>query len=237
MFELSHSTLYNSLAYDKKPKSRARGGKHGGQNKILKEHQEKVVKQFIQSLPMYSIKPSYDVVYNAIVSLKHAQNPRKKAPMKRCLHKIKTKPIAAVWFTAAQEKDVKAWFIGYQKVFKALKIRDKKNVINFDKAGFRVGCMKGHEIFVPIDIKEFYEVSPENQKSLTIFECIDATGNSLPSPLVVIQDQDTMMDWFPEDLSAKTWIIPSENRFTSDNITFEYLQHYIDNSDSEPEAD
>ena len=165
MFELSHSTLYNSLARDKKPKSRARGGKHGGQNKILKEHQEKAVKQFIQSLLMYSIKPSYDVVYNAIVSLKHAQNPRKKAPTKRWfsiwwqqkgLHKIKTKPIAAVWFTTAQEKDVKAWFIGYQKAFKALEIRDKKNVINSDEAGFRVGCMKEHKILVPIDIKEVY---------------------------------------------------------------------------------
>ena len=163
MFELSHSTLYNSLARDKKPKSRARGGKHGGQNKILKEHQEKAVKQFIQSLLMYSIKPSYDVVYNAIVSLKHAQNPGKKAPSKRWfstwwknkgLHKIKTKPIAAVRFTAAQKKDVKAWFVGYRKVLKALEIRDKKNVINFDEAGFRVGCMKGHEILVPIDIKE-----------------------------------------------------------------------------------
>ena len=63
MFKLSHSTLYNLLTCNKKPKSRARGKKHSGQNKILKEHQEKAVKQFIQSLLMYSIKSSYDVVY------------------------------------------------------------------------------------------------------------------------------------------------------------------------------
>lgn len=162
---------------------------------------------------MYSIQPSYEVVYNDVVSLKRAQNPERKAPTKQwfskwqrtqSLHKIKTKPIAAVRFTAAQDKNVKAWFSGYEKVLKALGIRDKKN-INFDEAGFRVGCMKEHEILVPINIKkvsmylfkiskqqadylkQFYKVSPENQKSLTIFECIDAAGNPLLPPLIVIQ--------------------------------------------------
>lgn len=161
-FELSHTTTYNSLARDKS-KARSKKGKHGGQNKILKEYEEKAVEHFIRSLLMYSIKPSYEVVYNAIVSLKCAQNPGRKAPAKRwfskwwrtqSLHKIKTKPIAAVRFTAAQDKDVKAWFLGYEKGLKALGIRDKKNIINFDEAGFRVGCMKGHEILVSIDIKE-----------------------------------------------------------------------------------
>ena len=46
-----------------------------------------------------------------------------------------------------------------------------------------------------------------------------------------------MMDWFPEGLPAKSRIIPSENGFTSDKIALEYLQHYINNSDSGPEAD
>ena len=45
-----------------------------------------------------------------------------------------------------------------------------------------------------------------------------------------------MVDWFPEGLPAKTQIIPSENGFTSDKIALEYLQHYIDNSDSGPKT-
>ena len=28
------------------------------------------------------------------------------------------------------------------------------NVWNFDKTGFRVGCPKGEEIYVPLDVKE-----------------------------------------------------------------------------------
>ena len=46
-----------------------------------------------------------------------------------------------------------------------------------------------------------------------------------------------MMDWFSKELSKGTRIIPSENGFTSDKIAKTFLQHYIDHSDSGPEAD
>ena len=80
-------------------------------------------------------------------------------------------------------------------------------------------------------------MSPENRRSLTIFECIDAAGNPPPPPLILIQGQEIMMNWFPKGLPQGTRIIPSENGFTSDEIALEYLQHYIDNSDSGPNAD
>ena len=80
-------------------------------------------------------------------------------------------------------------------------------------------------------------MSPENRRSLTIFECIDAVGNPSPPPLILIQGQEIMMNWFPKGLPQGTRIIPSKNGFTSDEIALEYLQHYIDNSDSGPNAD
>ena len=46
-----------------------------------------------------------------------------------------------------------------------------------------------------------------------------------------------MMDWFSKELPKGTRIIPSENGFTSDKIAQVFLQHYIDHSDSRPEAD
>ena len=46
-----------------------------------------------------------------------------------------------------------------------------------------------------------------------------------------------MMDWFSKELPKGTRIIPSENGFTSDKIAQVFLQHYIDHSDSGPEAD
>lgn len=103
------------------------------------------------------------MVFGAIISLKHAQNPEKKPPTERWfrkwwdaneLHKIKTKPLALVRFTAAEEKDVKTWFVDYKQALRTVGIKNKKDIINFDEAGFRVGCMKGHEILVPLDVLE-----------------------------------------------------------------------------------
>jgi hypothetical protein len=57
--------------------------------------------------------------------------------------------------------------------------------VNFDKAGFRVGCAKGQWIRVLKDILEFYSISPENQQSLMIFEAINATRRR-PLPLMIV---------------------------------------------------
>ena len=59
-----------------------------------------------------------------------------------------------IQFTAAQAKDVENWFNDYRQVLRKLNIKHKKNIINFDEVGFRVGCMKEHEILVPLDIKK-----------------------------------------------------------------------------------
>ena len=69
------------------------------------------------------------------------------------LKKIKSKPLATVRFTAQQEDDVHKWFKTYQSTLSEYGIK-RKNIINFDEAGFRVGCTKGQWILVPDDIKE-----------------------------------------------------------------------------------
>ena len=59
------------------------GGKQGGHNAILKPHEIKAVYQFIRSLLLHDIPPSYEVVFGAILSLKRAHNPENKGPTKR----------------------------------------------------------------------------------------------------------------------------------------------------------
>lgn len=162
MFTLPHTTLYSAISRDKKPVPSAQ---RGGYNQILEKHQVEAIHKFIRSLLVYGIQPTFGVIFNAIVGLKHAQNPEKKKPSERWfriwwkehnLHKIKTKSIAMVWFTAAQEKDVHAWFVDDRKVIKSLRIKSKKDIINFDEARFKVSCMKGHDILVPADILEVH---------------------------------------------------------------------------------
>lgn len=159
MFNIQDSTLRSSIASEKK----LGGPGSGGQNKILEEHQVGVIHQFIRSLLTYGIQPSHGVVFSAIIALKRAQDPRKKPPSERWfrswwkshnLHEIKIKPVEVVRFDATEEKDIKTWFVEYEQALKSFGIKNSKDIINFDEAGFRVGCMKGHEILLPKDVLE-----------------------------------------------------------------------------------
>ena len=49
---------------------------------------------------------------------------------KQQLHKITTKPLAVVRYSAGQASDVKIWFDNYQQALKELNIVDKRNIIN-----------------------------------------------------------------------------------------------------------
>jgi hypothetical protein len=53
--------------------------------------------------------------------------------------------------------------------------------------------MKKQEIIVLIEIKEHYQVSSENRKSLIIIEMINAVGEFSPSFMIIIQRQDIMI--------------------------------------------
>ena len=129
------------------------------------------------------------------------------------------------------------WFDDYKYALKTLNIRKRRNILNFDEAGFRIGCMKKHEILVPLDIKHHYAVSPENRKSATIIKMVNVAGKYSPPPMVIIQGQDFMVNWFSEDLPSGTHIIPSDLGFTSDKIAVEYLKHFIKNSYAGPNAE
>ena len=136
MFSLNKSTFCRSITRDKNPPK-----KHGGQNKKLDDNQTSAVHNFIRSLLAYNVQPTRAIVFGAIVNLLHAQNPRDNPPSERSfqkwykenkLHKIRTKPLAAVRYTAAQEKDIKAWFLGYKHELIVCGITNPKNVINFE---------------------------------------------------------------------------------------------------------
>ena len=240
IYGLAATTLYDA-------KKRAGPDKpRGGQNKILENYQVEALHAFIRSLLAHGIQPSHGLIFNAIRTLKRAQNPDFEGPSQRWfrkwwkdsnLHKIKTKPLAVVRYSAGQASDVQIWFDNYRRILEELKIVDKRNIINFDEAGFRVGCMKGHEIIVPTDVREFYAISPENRRSLTVFECINAAGDYPPPPVLVIQGHDLMDNWFAEGLPQKTLVITSENGLTSDKIAINFLNHYIANSNAGPTAD
>jgi hypothetical protein len=75
------------------------------------------------------------------------------------LYYIKTKPLARVRITAQVEKEVREWFKDYNKTIHKYKIK-RRDIINFDKAGFWIGYPKGQKILVPEHIQEVNLTSP-----------------------------------------------------------------------------
>jgi hypothetical protein len=135
--------------------------------------------------------------------------------------------------TAQQEQDVVKWFKVYHQSLKEYKIK-RKNIVNFDEAGFRVGCAKGQWILVPEDVMEFYSLSPDNRRSLTVFEAVDASGRKPPPPLVVIQGKHIMANWFSPRMDPDMLILTSEKGFTNNEIAVTWLKHFIQHSNAGP---
>jgi hypothetical protein len=125
----------------------------------------KAIHTFIRDLLSYGIQPTMALVFRSIYALKIASNPSVntvKPPSKAWfgkwwkdnrLHKIKSKPLAANRIVAQDEAQIRLWFKGYIRTIEEMGIQ-KKNILNFDETGFRIGCPKGQTLLVPEDVLE-----------------------------------------------------------------------------------
>jgi hypothetical protein len=102
------------------------------------------------------------LVFRSIYALKKASNPSAKPPSKvwygnwwkeNRLHKIKSKPLAANRIIAQEEAQIRLWFKENIRTIEEMGIQ-KKNILNFDETGFRIGCPKGQTLLVPEDVQE-----------------------------------------------------------------------------------
>jgi phage gp46-like protein len=153
IFNITRTTLSSSI-------HRPSGDSRGGLNRILTSGQEQSINLFIQSDLNHGLLPTKGVLISAITCLRALEN---KPPPSASwfqkwwktqpLHKIKTKPIARVRITAQDKDEVSQWFVKYKEVVKKHEV-SRKDIWNFDETGFRIGCPKGEEIYVPLDVKE-----------------------------------------------------------------------------------
>ena len=119
---------------------------------------------------------------------------------------------------------------------KTLNIQKRRNIINFDETNIRLECMKNEKILIFLNIKQFYAVSFENRKSITVFKMINAAGQYSFSPMMVIQSQEFMTSWFCEKRPSDICILTSDSDFTNNQIEIEFLKHFIKNSNANPDA-
>jgi hypothetical protein len=157
IFRLSRTTLSSSIHAKPKPKPYLR---KGGQNRILTPSQEQSLNRFIQSYLNHGQLPTRGVVLGAITCLRKLEGKPRPSDSwftkwwkTQPIHKITTKPIARERISAQDIKEVKEWFKKYKEAVKKYQVQ-RQDIFNFDETGFRVGCPKGEEIFVPLDVKE-----------------------------------------------------------------------------------
>lgn len=152
----------------KRATSSTSGQGAGGYNKILSKEELDAIHRFIRSLLECGTETNFSVVYAAICAIKRRHDPDYKGPSKTWflnfwkqnqLHKIKTKPLAVIRITAQDEKLVEKWMQKYRYDLKTLGIK-RKNILNFDETGVRIGCAKGHDILVPLDVLEVWSYLP-----------------------------------------------------------------------------
>jgi len=157
VYNLPLSTLQSSIDRTHKPRTEC-----GGNNRILLDHEKKVIHQFIWFLLASGIQPTSQLVFRSICNLKRVQNLSFKIPSKvwfstwwkeNGLHKIKSKPLAVVWMTAQQEQEIIQWFREYQITVGKYEVK-RRNIMNFDEAGFWVGCSKDQYLLVSLDIQK-----------------------------------------------------------------------------------
>ncbi len=65
-------------------------------------------------------------------------------------------------------------------------------MLNIDELGARVGCPVGEHVIVLIEVKELYMASPENQKSVTIIETIQADRREPLPPFIITLGRKVM---------------------------------------------
>ncbi len=234
LYNLIKITLNNSIKRQNDEKSRRE--KH---NKILSQDETNACHNLIQSLFICSISSTHNLILKAISFLKNVQ--RSHASSRRWfknwwkkneLHRIKIKLLVMIRYFAAQESNVKQWFVHYRNIFPELNIIRSRNVWNFDEDDFRVNCMHKENILMSKNISDFYSISFENRKSLIIIEVINVANHKLILLVLIIQKQRLMQKWIQLELLAETLIKTFENEFINDEIFINWLKHFIDHTNS-----
>ncbi|KAH7348668.1 hypothetical protein BKA65DRAFT_398285, partial [Rhexocercosporidium sp. MPI-PUGE-AT-0058] len=93
------------------------------------------------------------------------------------------------------------------------------DVWNFDKVGFRIGCLRGRLVIVPADVKAVYLVDLDNRESITSLECVSAAGKYIES-FLILKGEVIKEKLFDNDIPDDVILAVSPTGFTNDRLTY-----------------
>jgi Tc5 transposase DNA-binding domain len=131
---------------------------NGGKNKILNAEQTQAVFLYIENQAHAGFSASREMIQGAVGwMLSQERIPRlmpsskwtyeflKNLPL---VQKAKTRPLELARAVAQQPEDVEAWFTEYIQALEYYNVY-WIDIWNFDEGGFRVGCIKQGEVWIP----------------------------------------------------------------------------------------
>ncbi|EED17289.1 conserved hypothetical protein [Talaromyces stipitatus ATCC 10500] len=138
--------------------------------------------------------------------------------------RIKQKPQEVDRTGAEHYGEIECWFIDLKLVMQELHITPK-NLWNFDETGFIVGQGKNESVVTKYPKTAKRVSSLSSRESLTVVESINAEGRVIP-PLIIPKGEKHMEEWYRHIQDPEWLIAPASNGFITDEIAFEWLQHF-----------
>ena len=86
--------------------------------------------------------------------------------------------------------------------------------------------MRGKKVFVPAEMKEFYEFSPEDRRQVTIIEGVCADGSRIPG-MCIVAAALYQKDWFNSQQTGDELIGISDSGYTNEGLGLYWLEHFI----------
>ena len=65
---------------------------------------------------------------------------------------------------------------------------DRKNITNFDEVESRIECLSENDIFVSINVKEYYSLNFENKKFIMLIKRINVVDHDFTSSMLIISN-------------------------------------------------
>ncbi len=60
------------------------------------------------------------------------------------------------------------------------------NIYNFNETNARLGCPKGVDVIVPLEVKELFSLSPETRKLVTVGATIGVINKKKIPPVIIV---------------------------------------------------
>jgi hypothetical protein len=131
-------------------------------------------------------------------------------------------------YQRAQNEDpdiMKGWFELVRNTIAKYGIHED-DIYNMDEVGFLMGLIATAKVVTASERRHRPKaIQPGNREWVTVIQGVNAQGWSIP-PFVIFSGQYHLSAWYSDD-TPKDWVLTlSDNGWTTNELEFEWLQHF-----------